>query len=62
MTITNTVKPSDSITNIAKVSFAELWSTILTTWSAETRTWAGTGSLFTNITRQSSTLTNTAKP
>ena len=36
------------ITNTTKVSFAELWSTITTTWATETRTWLETGSLMNN--------------
>lgn len=36
-------------TNTTKVSFAELWSTITTTWASETRTWADTASLMDNI-------------
>ena len=62
MAITNVSKPSTSITNTAKVSFGETWATITTTWATETRTWLATGSLFTNTTRQSSSITNIAKP
>lgn len=62
MSLINTSKPSSSLTNIAKVSFAELWSTITTTWASETRTWSATGSLVTNVTRQGGSMTNTAKP
>lgn len=62
MTITNTSKPTTSLTNTARVSFGELWSTIATTWATETRTWLGTGSLVTNTSRISSSMTNTAKP
>lgn len=62
MAITNTTKPSGSMTNTAKVSFAELWSTILTTWASETRTWLETGSLISNDTRVTTSITNTAKP
>lgn len=36
------------VTNTSKVSFAELWSTITTTWAAETRTWLDMGSLLNN--------------
>jgi len=49
--ITNTSKPSTSVTNASKVNFAETWATITTTWATETRTWIATGSLFSNITR-----------
>lgn len=62
MSITNTSKPTTSITNGAKTSFAELWSTITTTWATETRTWLGTGSLVTNSTRPTTSMTNTSKP
>lgn len=36
------------ITNTTKVSFAELWSTITTTWANETRTWLDCSSLIDN--------------
>lgn len=62
MSLTNTSKPTTSLTNTAKVSFAELWSTITTTWASETRTWLDTASLIDNISRQSSSITNVAKP
>lgn len=58
----NTSKPSTSVVNTTKVSFAELWSTILTTWASETRTWDETGSLIDNTTRATSSMTNVAKP
>jgi len=38
------------VTNTSKVSFAELWSTITTTWANETRTWLDMGSLIENTT------------
>lgn len=50
------------ITNTTKVSGAELWSTITTTWAGETRTWLDCASLFDNTAKQSSTMTNIAKP
>jgi len=37
------------MTNTSKVSFAELWSTITTTWASETRTWLDMSSLIDNI-------------
>lgn len=47
MTMTNTAKPSSgTMADTAKVSNAELWSTITTTWGNETRTWADLISLF----------------
>lgn len=62
MAITNTTKPTTTLTNTTKVSFAEIWATILTTWATETRTWLAAGSLFTNATKQTSSVTNTSKP
>lgn len=62
MAMINTPKPSTTLTNITKVSFAELWSTITTTWSSEVRDWQTTGSLFLNTTKSSSSIINTAKP
>jgi len=60
--ITNTAKPSTSLTNITKVSFGETWGAIETTWASETRTWLETISLMDNTTKQSSSITNIAKP
>ena len=48
MAITNQSKPTTSLVNTTKVSFGETWSTILTTWATETRTWLDCISLFTN--------------
>lgn len=48
MALTNTSKPSTTLTNTARVAFAELWSTITTTWASETRTWADMASLIDN--------------
>lgn len=62
MAITNTSKPTTSLTNTTKVSFAELWSTITTTYATETRTWLDTGSLVDNTAKVSASITNTAKP
>lgn len=58
----NSSKPSASITNTAKVSFAELWSTIDTTWATETRTWAEMASFFDNVSRPTTSITNTSRP
>ena len=49
--ITNISKPSTSLTNTARASVSELWSTILTTWASETRTWADCASIIDNITK-----------
>lgn len=63
MSIANTSKPaSASLTNTAKVNFAELWSTITTTWASETRTWAECVSNMDNTAKVSASITNTAKP
>jgi len=62
MAITNTAKPTTTLANTTKVSFAELWSTITSTWATETRTWLDCGSLIDNTSKVSSSLTNTAKP
>lgn len=63
MALSNVAKPgAASLTNTVRASFAELWSTITTTWASETRTWDATGSLFTNTARVSASITNTAKP
>lgn len=62
MAITNTAKPSTSLTNTTKVSFAETWATVTTTWATETRTWLETISLMDNFSKPSNSLTNTAKP
>lgn len=62
MAITNESKPTTSLTNSSKVSFAELWSTITTTWASETRTWADMASLIDNTSKPSTSITNIAKP
>ena len=62
MSITNISKPTTTFANITKVSFAELWSTILTTWAAETRTWAQCVSLFSDTAKPTTTFVNVAKP
>lgn len=49
--ITNTAKPSTSLTNTAKVSNSETWGTIATIWGSETRTWAECISLMENQTK-----------
>lgn len=60
--ITNIAKPITAFINTAKVSFAELWSTIPTTWATETRTWAQCATLFSNTSKPTTTITNIAKP
>lgn len=58
----NETKPTTSITNSAKVSFGETWDNNLETWDEDTQSWDRSGSLFTNSSRQSSAITNQAKP
>ena len=57
----NTAKPTTVLANSTKASFAELWSTITTTWASETRTWDATGSLFSNPSKPTTSITNSAK-
>ena len=44
----NTSKPTTALTNDAKVSFAETWGSISSTWESEARTWIGCVSLISN--------------
>ncbi len=62
MALVNTSKPTTSIVNATKASYAELWSTITTSWASETRTWAECISLMDNLTKPTTSLTNVAKP
>lgn len=62
MALTNTSKPTTSITNIARVSSSELWSTITTTWASETRSWLDMISTMDNVAKPTTSITNTAKP
>lgn len=62
MSITNTSKPNTSLTNSTKVSIGETWTTVDTTWAAETRTWLEISQLIDNITKQTTSITNTSKP
>lgn len=62
MTLTNTSKPTTSLTNTARVSFGETWATDLNTWAAELRTWADTVSLLDNTSKPSTSFTNVSKP
>ena len=62
MTLTNTSKPSTSLTNTTKVSFGETWDTWDTAWEDETRTWDEMISLLDNTAKPSTSITNTAKP
>lgn len=62
MALVNVSKPTTSLTNTTKVNFAELWSTITTTWASETRTWDATGSLFSNTAKPTTVFSNVSKP
>lgn len=62
MSITNTSKPTSSVTNTTKVAVGETWATDLNTWNAESRTWDATISIISNIAKTSSSMTNIARP
>jgi hypothetical protein len=62
MSIINISKPTTSLSNQNKVSVGETWTSILTSWTTETRTWQAVSQLITDMTRQSSSITNVAKP
>ena len=50
------------MTNEAKVSIGTTWSTWLTSWNDETRTWDELSQTIANNGRTNSTITNQAKP
>jgi len=58
----NTAKPTTVLANSTKASFAELWSTVTTTWASEPRTWDATGSLFVNPSKPTTSFSNQSKP
>lgn len=58
----NEDKPTTLVSNSAKISQGETWGSITSTWATETRTWLAVSQLFTNATRQSSSMVNVAKP
>ena len=62
MTITNTSKPTTSYSNTTRVSIEETWDSNTSTWATETRTWDDMASLMDNVSKQSSSITNIAKP
>ncbi len=62
MAITNTSKPTPSVTNSSKVVQYETWDTNTTTWDTETRTWDEMISTWTDTSKPSNTITNTNKP
>jgi len=59
--ITNIARPSSSIINSSKVIGGETWDTNPYTWDEETRTWDASGTLWTNGTRPTTTITNITK-
>ena len=62
MALTNTAKPTTSLTNTTKVINSEKWATIVTTWASEVRTWAEMISTWDNESKPSTTFTNVSKP
>lgn len=62
MSLVNTSKPTTTLTNTAKVSNSEFWSTIATTWATETRTWGDCISVMDGVSKPITSITNTAKP
>jgi hypothetical protein len=59
--ITNIARPSSSMINSSKVIGGETWDTNTNTWDEETRTWDASGTLWTNGTRPTTTITNITK-
>lgn len=62
MALTNTTKPSTSITNTSRVASFMTWANIETTWSTETNTWLSVSALLDNTAKVSPGITNTPKP
>lgn len=62
MAITNVSKPSTTLTNTTRPSGGLTWALITTTWATETDNWLEASQLFSNATRQTSTMSNIAKP
>ena len=58
----NTSKPTTSLTNPTKVVSYETFDSNTATFDTETRTFDQMGTIWTNTTKQSSSLTNTSKP
>lgn len=48
--------------NTAKILGYETWDSITSTWASETATWDEASSTFSNTTKPSTSITNTAKP
>lgn len=62
MSITNTTKPSASITNFSRVVNYETFDTLTTTFDTETRTFDQMGTTWTLTSKPSASITNTTKP
>lgn len=62
MTLTNTSKPTSSLSNTSKVSFGETWGTITPSYASETRSWALTASLFRNVLKPETLINSFSSP
>jgi len=62
MSITNTSKPTNLLSNSLRVSGIETWDSNTTTWSTETRTWDEMGTTFSNTTKAANSISNVSKP
>jgi hypothetical protein len=62
MSITNTSKPTTSLSNVSKPFGGETWASILTTWATETQTWIEVSQIIDNISKPTTSITNIAKP
>lgn len=62
MPLTNTSKPTTSLTNIANVKDFETWDSNATTWNTEIRTWDEMGSLIGNTSKPTTSIINISKP
>lgn len=60
--ISNTSKPTTSLTNTSKVQIGETWNTITTTWNSEVRTWDDLQSNIDNQSKPTTSIINTSKP
>lgn len=58
----NESKPTTSFTNSTRINTGEIWNTNSNQWQNESRTWNESGSLISNVTKVSSSMTNTPKP
>lgn len=62
MALTNVSKPSTSLSNTTKVVQYETWDSNTTTWDSETRNWNQMGTIWDNIDKPTTSITNIAKP